>query len=174
LAYPAAIACAQLLVYARANPRENAMRERISKELVKAQKAQDKQRVGTLRLVNSAIKDRDIDNRGKGKGPADDGQISELLLKMIKQREESARLYREGGRAELEAQELAEIAIIREFLPSQLSDAETTAVIDEGIAVTGATSVKDMGKVMAWLKENYLGRIDMAKAGPSIKARLSG
>jgi len=150
------------------------MRERISKELVAAQKAQDKQRVGTLRLINSAIKDRDIDNRGKGKGPADDGQVSELLLKMIKQRDESARLYREGGRPELEAQELAEIAIIREFLPSQLSDSEAAAVIEKGIAETGAQSVKDMGRVMAWLKDNYAGRIDMAKAGAGIRSRLSG
>lgn len=149
------------------------MREEIAAALTRAQKEQDRLRVATLRLVNAAIQDRDIANRGKGKGPADDAEISEILQKMIKQREESARLYREGGRPELETKENGEIAIIREFLPSQLSDAELAEVIARGIAETGASSVKDMGKVMAWLKENYRGQVDMAKAGPLIKPRLS-
>ncbi|MCU0789712.1 MAG: GatB/YqeY domain-containing protein [Nitratireductor sp.] len=149
------------------------MREQITAALTHAQKAQDRLRVATLRLVNAAIQDRDIANRGKGKGPADEAEISELLQKMIKQREESARLYREGGRPELEAKEAGEIAIIREFLPSQLSDAELAEVIAKGIAETGAGSVKDMGKVMGWLKEHYRGQVDMAKAGPLIKARFS-
>jgi uncharacterized protein len=149
------------------------MREEITAALTRAQKEQDRLRVATLRLVNAAIQDRDIANRGKGKGPADEAEISELLQKMIKQREESARLYREGGRPELEAKETSEIAIIREFLPSQLSDAELAEVVATGIARTGASSVKDMGKVMGWLKENYRGQVDMAKAGPMIKARFS-
>jgi hypothetical protein len=149
------------------------MRERIAAALTKAQKEQDKLRVATLRLVNAAIQDRDIANRGKGKGQADEAEISELLQKMIKQREESARLYKEGGRPELEAKENGEIAIIREFMPSQLSDGELAEVIARGIAETGASSVKDMGKVMGWLKENYRGQVDMAKAGPMIKARFA-
>jgi hypothetical protein len=151
---------------------DSTMRDEINAALTQAQKAQDKLRVATLRLVNAAIQDRDIANRGKGRGPADEAEISELLQKMIKQREESARLYREGGRPELEAKETGEIAIIREFLPSQLSDAELAEVIAKGIAQTGAASVKDMGKVMGWLKENYRGQVDMAKAGPLIKARF--
>lgn len=149
------------------------MREQITAALTKAQKEQDKLRVATLRMVNAAIQDRDIANRGKGKGPADEAEISELLQKMIKQREESARLYRDGGRPELEAKENGEIVIIREFMPSQLSDAELDDVIAKGIAETGAAAVKDMGKVMGWLKENYRGQVDMAKAGPLIKAKLS-
>ncbi len=149
------------------------MREQITAALTRAQKEQDRLRVATLRMVNAAIQDRDIANRGKGKGPADEAEISELLQKMIKQREESARLYRDGGRPELEAKENGEIAIIREFMPSQLSDAELADVIAKGVAETGAASVKDMGKVMGWLKENYRGQVDMAKAGPLIKAKLS-
>ncbi len=149
------------------------MREQITAALTRAQKEQDKLRVATLRMVNAAIQERDIANRGKGKGPADEAEISELLQKMIKQREESARLYRDGGRPELEAKENGEIVIIREFMPSQLSDAELADVIAKGIAETGAASVKDMGKVMGWLKENYRGQVDMAKAGPMIKTKLS-
>lgn len=149
------------------------MREQITAALTRAQKEQDRLRVATLRMVNAAIQDRDIANRGKGKGPADEAEISELLQKMIKQREESARHYRDGGRPELEAKENGEIAIIREFMPSQLSDAELADVIAKGVAETGAASVKDMGKVMGWLKENYRGQVDMAKAGPLIKAKLS-
>ena len=149
------------------------MREQISQALTKAQKEQDKLRVATLRLVNAAIQDRDIANRGKGKEKADDAEISDLLQKMIKQREESARLYKEGARPELEAKELGEIEIIREFLPAQLSDAQTGEVIAKGIAETGAASVKD-GKAMGWLKEHYRGQVDMAKAGPLIKQKLGG
>jgi len=153
---------------------EMQMREQISQALTKAQKDQDRLRVATLRLVNAAIQDRDIANRGKGKDRADDAEISDLLQKMIKQREESARLYREGARPELEAKELGEIEIIREFLPAQLTEEQTGAVIAKGIAETGAASVKDMGKVMGWLKEHYRGQVDMARAGPIIKQKLGG
>jgi uncharacterized protein YqeY len=162
------------LGYARRLPGEFHMREQISHALTKAQKEQDKLRVATLRLVNAAIQDRDIANRGKGKERADDAEIADLLQKMIKQREESARLYREGARPELEAKELGEIEIIREFLPAQLSEAQTGEVIARGIAETGAASVKDMGKVMGWLKEHYRGQVDMARAGPLIRQKLGG
>lgn len=150
------------------------MRDRIAAALKDAQKAQDKRKVSTLRLINAAITDRDIALRGKGKDKADDGEVAELLVKMVKQREESARLYAEGGRPELEQQELDEIAIIREFLPRTLSEAETAEAISQAIAESGAQSARDMGKVMAILKERYRGQIDMGKAGPVIKAALSG
>ncbi len=150
------------------------MRTRISTSLTEAQKQHDKPRVATLRMVNAAIQDRDIFNRGKGKEKADDAEIADLLLKMIKQREESARLYKQGGRAELEAQELGEIEIIKEFLPSQLSPEETAAAIATAVEQTGAAGMRDMGKVMAYLKENYRGQIDMAKAGQMIKDALAG
>jgi hypothetical protein len=150
------------------------MRNRISTALVEAQKQQNKGRVAALRLINAAIQDRDIANRGKGKDKADDAEIADILQKMIKQREESARLYAQGGRAELEAQELAEIGIIREFLPTQLSEAQTADAVTRAIAETGAAGIRDMGKVMAFLKDNYRGQIDMAKAGVAIKAALAG
>lgn len=150
------------------------MRERISQALKDAQKGQNKRRVSTLRLVSAAIQDRDIALRGKGKDRADDEEITDILIKMVKQREESSRLYREGGRPELEAQELEEIEIVREFLPRALSEAETEAAIRGAIEESGAVSLRDMGKVMALLKENYRGQIDMAKAGPLIKAVLAG
>lgn len=150
------------------------MRDRIASALKEAQKAQDKRKVSTLRMVSAAITDRDIALRGKGKPMADEGEIAELLVKMVKQREESARLYAQGGRPELEQQELEEIALIREFLPRTLSEAETADAIRHAIAESGAQTAKDMGKVMAILKERYRGQIDMAKAGPVIKAALSG
>lgn len=150
------------------------MRERISKALVEAQKQQNKLRVGTLRLVNAGIQDRDIVNRGKGKDKADDTEICDLLQKMVKQREESARLYRQGERAELEAKELAEIGIIREFMPVQMSEAETMEAIAKAVAQTGASGVRDMGKVMGMIKELHRGQIDMAKAGALIRQALAG
>lgn len=150
------------------------MRERISIALKEALKGGEKRRVATLRLINAAIQDRDIMLRGKGKERADETEVLDILTKMVKQREESSALYRSGGRPELEAQELEEIAIIREFLPKQLDEAETQAAIDAAIGETGAASLRDMGKVMAWLKQHHLGRIDMAKAGGQIKQALGG
>ena len=150
------------------------MRERISQALKQAQKDQDRRSVSTLRLINAAIVDRDIALRGKGKERADDEEILDILTKMIKQREESSRLYRDAGRAELEAQENEEIEIIRAFLPKALSQEETDAAISAAIEETGAASLRDMGKVMGLLKERYRGQIDMAKAGARIKAKLSG
>ena len=148
------------------------MRETITAALKLATKAQDKRRLSTLRLVSAAIKDRDIAARTAGKGEATDAELLELFAKMIKQREESEKIYRDAGRAELAQQEAEEIAIIREFLPKQLSEADTQKAIAEAIAEAGATSIKDMGKVMAALKTRYAGQIDFAKASALVKAEL--
>ena len=150
------------------------MRERISQALKAALKGQERRRVATLRLINAAITDRDIALRGKGKDRANEEEILDILTKMIKQREESSRLYREAGRAELETQENEEIEIIREFLPKALTEEEAAQAIRAAIAETGAQSLRDMGKVMALLKERYRGQIDMARAGQRIKAELEG
>lgn len=148
------------------------MRETITAALKTATKAQDKRRISTLRLVSAAIKDRDIAARTAGKGEATDAELLELFAKMIKQREESEKIYREAGRAELATQEAEEIAIIREFLPVQLSDADAQKAIADAIAEAGASSVKDMGKVMAALKARYAGQMDFAKASALVKAKL--
>jgi uncharacterized protein YqeY len=148
------------------------MRETITAALKAATKAQDKRRISTLRLVSAAIKDRDIAARGLGKGEATDAELLELFAKMIKQREESEKINRDAGRADLATQEAEEIAIIREFLPVQVSDAHTQKAIAEAIAEAGATSVKDMGKVMAALKARYAGQMDFAKASALVKAKL--
>jgi uncharacterized protein len=148
------------------------MRETINAALKEAMKAQDKRRISTLRLISAAIKDRDIAARGSGKGEASAADLLDLLAKMIKQREESEKIYAEAGRAELAQQEAEEIAIIREYLPKQLSEADTEKAIADAIAEAGATSVKDMGKVMASLKSRYAGQMDFAKAGQLVKAKL--
>ena len=148
------------------------MRETITAALKTATKAQDKRRVSTLRLVSAAIKDRDIAARTAGKGEATDAELLELFAKMIKQREESEKIYRDAGRAELAQQEAEEIAIIREFLPKQLSEADMQKAVADAIVEAGATSVKDMGKVMAALKSRYAGRMDFAKASAAVKAKL--
>ena len=148
------------------------MREAVASALKDAQKSQNKERVSTLRLVNAAIQDRDISNRGAGKGPADNDEVLQILTKMVKQREESAKAFDDGGRPELAVKERSEIEILREFLPTQLNDDETRAVIAEAIAETGAASVKDMGKVMGVLKAKYTGQLDFAKAGDVIKQLL--
>jgi uncharacterized protein YqeY len=148
------------------------MRETITAALKHATKAQDKRRVSTLRLVSAAIKDRDIAARTAGKTEATDAELLELFAKMIKQREESEKIYADAGRAELAKQEGEEIAIIREFLPKQLSASETDKAIADAIAKTGAATVKDMGKVMAELKANYAGQMDFGKASALVKAKL--
>lgn len=163
-----------MLVYADLTLKEFAMRDQISQALKQALKDQNRRRVSTLRLINAAINDRDIALRGKGKDRASDEDIVDILTKMVKQREESARLYRDAGRGELEAQETEEIGIIREFMPRALSDAETARVIQDAIAETGAQSLRDMGRVMGVLKERYRGQIDMARAGAMIKSALTG
>ena len=148
------------------------MRETVTAALKTATKAQDKRRISTLRLVSAAIKDRDIAARTAGKGEATDAELLELFAKMIKQREESEKIYREAGRAELATQEAEEIAIIREFLPAQLSDADAQKAIADAIGEAGASSVKDMGKVMAELKAKYAGQMDFAKASAAVKTKL--
>jgi uncharacterized protein YqeY len=150
----------------------DSMRETISAALKAATKAQEKRRLSTLRLMSAAIKDRDIAGRSSGKDQASDAELLELFAKMIKQREESAKIYDEAGRKELADQEKEEIVIIREFLPKQLSDAETETAIGEAIAEVGAASVKDMGKVMSALKARYAGQMDFGKAGALVKAKL--
>ena len=151
---------------------ETSMRETITAALKAATKAQDKRRISTLRLVSAAIKDRDIAARTAGKGEATDAELLDLFARMIKQREESEKIYADAGRVELAKQEGEEIVIIREFLPKQLSSQETDKAIAEAIAKTGASSVKDMGKVMAELKAHYAGQMDFSKASAAVKAKL--
>lgn len=148
------------------------MRETITKALREAQKAQDKERTSTLRMINAAIQDRDIANRGAGKDAASSEEILQILTKLVKQREDSAKAYEEGGRAELAAKERAEIAIIREYLPQQMDEAQTREAIAKAVAETGAASVKEMGKVMAYLKERHTGQLDFGKASGLIKEML--
>lgn len=148
------------------------MRETINAALKEATKAQDKRRISTLRLMSAAIKDRDIAARGQGTGQASDGELLDLLARMIKQREESQKIYADAGRAELAQQEGEEIVIIREYLPKQLSDMETEKAIEAAIAESGASSIKDMGKVMGALKSKYAGQMDFGKAGAVVKAKL--
>ena len=148
------------------------MRDTVTAALKAATKAQDKRRISTLRLMSAAIKDRDIAARTAGKSEATDAELLELFAKMIKQREESEKIYADAGRAELARQEAEEIVIIREFLPKQLSGAELDQAIADALAKTGASSVKDMGKVMAELKARYAGQMDFAKASAFVKAKL--
>jgi len=149
------------------------IREDIKAALVTAMKGGDKARTATLRLVQSAIKNRDIELRTASAPADDDATVTEVLQKMIKQRRESIALYEQGGRTELAEQEQSEVAVIEAFLPAQMSEQETNAAIDAIVAETGASSVKDMGRVMAVLKERHAGQLDMSKASGLVKARLS-
>ncbi len=148
------------------------MRTKIAEEMKQSMKDKNPRRTSTLRLINAAITDRDIALRGKGKDKADDEEVLDILTKMVKQREESSKMYREGNRPELETQELEEIEIIREFLPTQLSAQEAEAAVNDAIAETGAESLRDMGKVMGILKERYRGQLDMGIVGPLVKGKL--
>ena len=149
------------------------LRAKLNAALKEAMKAKEADRLSTLRLINAAIKDRDIDARATG---SDEGVGNDVVLaimgKMVKQRQESAKVYEEGGRLELAEKELSEIKIIEEFLPRQLSDDEAAAAIDDAIAEVGADSIRDMGKVMAILKGKYTGQMDFGKTGPMVKAKL--
>jgi uncharacterized protein YqeY len=149
------------------------IRDMIKQALVDAMKAGDKPKTGALRLVQAALKNRDIELRGAAKPPEDDVLVTEVLQKMIKQRRESIDMYLQGGRPELAAAEAAEVAAIEAFLPRQMDDAELAAAIDAIVAETGAASVKDMGRVMALVKERHAGQVDMSKASGAVKARLS-
>jgi len=150
------------------------LRDDINNALKDAMKAKDVRRVSTLRLVNSTLKNGDIEARGQGKGPLGDGEVLGLLQKMIKQRHESVELYEKGGRAELAQQEREEIAIITAYLPEQMSEDEVKAAITQAMHDVGAAGMKDMGKVIGALKGKYAGRVDFAKASALVKAALSG
>jgi uncharacterized protein len=150
------------------------IRDEINNALKEAMKAKDERRVSTLRLVNSTLKNADIEARGQRKDPLGDDGVLGVLQKMIKQRNESAELYDRGGRAELAQQEREEIAIISAYLPKQMSEDEVKAAIAEEIRNTGAASVKDMGKVIGALKGKYAGKMDFANASALVKAALSG
>jgi uncharacterized protein YqeY len=148
------------------------IRDRIKADHVAAMKSGDRPRTSAIRLVQAALTNRDIELR-TGTPPADDDVVvTEVLQKMIKQRRESVALYEQGGRQELADAEKAEIAVIEGFLPTQMSEDETKAAIDAIVAETGAASVKDMGRVMALLKERHAGQLDMSKASGLVKARL--
>jgi hypothetical protein len=148
------------------------IRDDIKAALISAMKGGDKAGTAAIRLIQSAIKNRDIELR-TGTGPADDdAMVTEVLQKMIKQRRESIALYEQGGRQELADAEKAEVAVIESFLPAQMSEDETKAAIDAIVAETGASSVKDMGRVMALLKERHAGQLDMSKASGLVKTRL--
>ncbi len=149
------------------------MRDKLSAALKDAMRAKEVDRLSTLRLIHAAIKDRDIAARGEGQdGPVSDDVILGLLGRMVKQRQESARAYEEGARLELAAKELAEIRIIEEYLPRQLTEAESAKALDAAIAEVGASTIRDMGKVMAALKARYTGQMDFGRVGPLVKERL--
>ena len=150
------------------------LRDDINNALKDAMKAKDERRVSTLRLVNSALKNADIDARGQGKGPLGDDELLGLLQKMIKQRHESIDLYEKGARPELAQQERDEIAIIAAYLPQQMSEDDVKAAIAEAVRDTGAAGMKDMGKVIGALKGKYAGKMDFAKASALVKSALSG
>ena len=148
-------------------------RTEINTAMKQALKDKDNLRLSTIRLINAAIKDRDIAARSNGNAEGiSDEEILALLQFMIKQRNESIKMYQDAKRTELADKEQSEIEVIQTFLPAQLSAAETEKAVDEAIAETGAESIKDMGKVMGVLKSKYAGQLDMAKVGPAVKAKL--
>ena len=151
------------------------LRQNISDSVKDAMKAKDSLRVSTLRLVNAAIKDRDIAARSADRcGGIDDSEILALLAKMVRQREESAQTYEDNARPELAERERAEIDIMREFMPQPLTEDEIKVAVGALIDDMGATCLKDMGKIMGRLKTDYAGRIDMGKAGSMVKSHLCG
>ena len=150
------------------------LRARISEDLKTAMKAKDTLRLSTLRLITAAIKDRDIALRGEGEDrEMSDEEITAVLSRMVKQRQESARAYEEGGRLELVEREEAEIAVIEGYLPRQLTAAEVEAAINETVAELEAATIRDMGRVMNALKARYTGQMDFGAVGPMVKARLT-
>lgn len=150
------------------------LRAKLQAATKEAMKARDTTRLSTLRLIGAAVKDREIALRG---GDGEGGEMTEtdlvaIMSKMVKQRQESARAYEEGGRLELAAQEEEEIEIIQEFLPRQLSESEAVAAVDAAIADLGASSIRDMGRVMAELRSRHAGQMDFGAVGPMVKSRL--
>jgi len=149
------------------------LRERLQLAMKDAMRAKEAERLSTLRLINAAIKDREIAQRGDGAdNSVSDSDITAILSKMVKQRQESARVYEEGGRLELAEKELQEIQVIEEYLPRQLGSDEVEAAIKAAIADAGATGIRDMGKVMAVLKGKYTGQMDFGSVGPQVKDLL--
>ena len=149
------------------------LRQRLNDDLKTAMKARDQETTSTLRMVLATLKDRDIAARPSGNTSGiDEAGIVDMLQKMVKQRRESIELYKQGGRQELVDKEQGEIDVIERYMPKQLSDAEASVAIDQVIAELGAGSIKDMGKVMAALKERYAGQLDFAKAGGLVKRKL--
>ncbi|MFD1157023.1 GatB/YqeY domain-containing protein [Roseovarius aestuarii] len=149
------------------------MHERVNTALKQAMKDKAADRLTTLRLINAAIKDQEIALRGAdGNGQIGDAEILAILGKMTKQRKESARAYEEGGRLDLAERELSEIEVIEEFLPRQMDDDEVDAAIDRVISDTGASSIRDMGKIMGELKGKYTGQMDFGAVGPKVKEKL--
>ena len=146
------------------------LKDRITQDMKTAMRAGDKERLATIRLILSAIKQREVDERIT----LDDGQVLGAIEKMVKQRKEAITQFEAGGRADLVAKETAEIAILQTYLPTQMSDAEIDGLIGEAIASTGAASIKDMGKVMAAVKAKAQGRADMGAVSARIKQKLSG
>jgi len=149
------------------------LRTRISDALKQAMRDKAAARLSTLRLINAAIKDKDIASRATGNDDgASEAEVLAILGKMAKQRMESARAYEEGGRLDLAERERQEITVIEEFLPRQLDDAEVEAAVEAAIAEVGASSIRDMGKVIGLLKTKYTGRMDFGAVGPKVKNRL--
>ncbi len=146
------------------------LKARIQEATREAMRAKDKARLGTLRMINAAIKQREVDERTE----LDDAQVLAVLEKMLKQRREAVEQYRKAGREELVAKEEAEMAVIQSFLPEPLDEAELEALIDAAIAETGAQNIRDMGKVMGKLRPQVQGRADMSQVSAKIKARLGG
>jgi uncharacterized protein len=148
------------------------IRDTIKAAQITAMKAGEKERLAAVRLILAKVKDRDIELRTASQQPDDDAMVVEVLQKMVKQRRESIALYEQGNRAELAAIEAAELAVIEEFLPAQMDDAQTTAAIEAIKAELGASSLKDMGRVMAELKARHASELDMSKASGLVKAAL--
>jgi uncharacterized protein YqeY len=149
-----------------------ALRNEIDEALKNALKAKAAEEVSSLRMMRAAIQQRDIENRGAGKPPAGDEEVLQALAKMVKQREESAAAFEAGKRPELAAKERGEIAVIRNFMPKQMSEAEIRAAAEAAVSETGAASMKDMGKVIARLREKHAGRMDFGKASAVVKSLL--
>jgi uncharacterized protein len=150
------------------------LRDQINDALKEAMKAKNERAVSTLRMINSTLKNADIEARGAAKQPLGDVEVLSLLQKMIKQRQESVELYKQGGRADLVRQEEEEIAIISAYLPKQMSEPEMKAAIEAAVKETGAAGMKDMGKVIGVLRGKYAGQMDMARASAMVKAQLAG
>lgn len=148
------------------------LREDIQNAIKEAMKNHESERLSTVRMILAGVKEKDVDARGKGKECASDADLLSMMQTMIKQRQESAKMYREGGREELAAKEEAEISVIQSFLPKQMSESEAEDAVRAAIAETGAASMKDMGKVMGVLKEKYAGQMDFGAVSGKIKAML--